>query len=193
VSAAARTPPDVLAEQRGSPSQGAPPDRTQVRHSPTPTAQSETYGALGALSIMTGVLHAKAMVDHASHYWPFGVFFGLLTCWQTAWGVRAYRAQLSRRALVAGAWVNVAVVLVWLTSRTVGLPIGPWAGEPEALGMIDIMASLDEIVIVAMVASLVSAAAWPGLAWLRGGYAIRLGIMLSTASLFATTIGGHTH
>jgi hypothetical protein len=44
-----------------------------------------------------------------------------------------------------------------------------------------------------MVASLVSTAAWPGLAWLRGGYAVRLGIMLSTASLFATTIGGHTH
>jgi hypothetical protein len=193
VTAAARTPPDVLAEQRRSPPESPPPDRARVRRQPARAPRSETYGALGALSIVTGVLHAKAMVDHASHYWPFGVCFGLLTCWQTGWGVRAYRAQLSRRALVAGAWVNVAVVLVWLTSRTVGVPIGPWAGEPEALGMIDIMASLDELVIVAMVASLVSATRLPGLAWLRGAYAVRLGIMLSSASLFATTIGGHTH
>lgn len=148
---------------------------------------------LGALSIVTGALHAKALADHASHYWLFGVFFGILMCWQTGWGVRAYRARLSRGALVAGAWVNVSVVVVWLISRTVGMPIGPWPGEAEAIGVIDAMASLDELAIAALVASLVSTPARPGLAWLRGGYAVRLGMMLGSASLFAITIGGHTH
>jgi hypothetical protein len=148
---------------------------------------------LGALSIVTGALHAKALADHASHYWLFGVFFGILTCWQTGWGARAYRARLSRRALVTGAWVNVWVVLVWLISRTVGMPIGPWSGEAEAIGVIDAMASIDELAIAVLVASLVSTAPRPVLAWLRGGHAVRLGMMLGSASLFAITIGGHTH
>jgi hypothetical protein len=193
MSAAARTPPNVLAQQRRSPADGPPAGDAQLRRLSAPAEPGETYGALGTLSIVAGMLHAKAMVDHATHYWPFGVFFGLLTCWQTAWGVGACRARLHRPALVAGAWVNAGVVLLWLISRTVGLPIGPWAGEPEAVGMIDIMASLDELLIVAMVASLVSAVRRPAFAWLRGGYAVRLGIMLSTVSLFALTIGGHTH
>jgi len=156
-------------------------------------AHRDTYHVLGALSIVTGVLHAKAMADHVSHDWRFGAFFAVLSCWQTAWGVRAYRVQLSRRTLLAGAWVNVAVVAIWLISRTVGMPIGPWAGEAEAIGLIDVMASLDELVIVAMVASLVSGSARRAPAWLRGAYAIRLGMMLGSASLFALTIGGHTH
>jgi hypothetical protein len=190
VSAAPHTPP---AEQRRPAPHRRPRGRAQERPSAARTAQAETYRVLGALSIVTAALHAKALADHASHYWLFGVFFGILTCWQTGWGVRAYRARLSRRALVTGAWVNVCVVLVWLISRTVGMPIGPWSGEVEAIGVIDAMASIDELAIAALVASLVSTAPRPVLAWLPGGYAVRLGMMLGSASLFAITIGGHTH
>jgi hypothetical protein len=193
VSAAPHTPPDTSAEQRRPAPRRRPRDRSQERPPAARTAQAETYRVLGALSIVTGALHAKALADHAPHYWLFGVFFGILTCWQTGWGVRAYRARLSRRALVTGAWVNVCVVLVWLISRTVGMPIGPWSGEAEAIGVIDAMASIDELAIAALVASLVSTAPRPVLAWLRGGYAVRLGMMLGSASLFAITIGGHTH
>jgi hypothetical protein len=193
MSAAPHTPHDLLAEQRRPAPDRRPPGRAPERAPVIRAAHAETYRVLGALSIVTGALHAKAMADHASHYWLYGVFFGLLTCWQAGWGVRAYRARLRRRALVAGAWINVAVVVVWLVSRTVGMPIGPWAGEPEAIGVIDAMASLDELTIAALVASLASAAPRPAFAWLRGSYAVRLGMMLGSASLFALTIGGHTH
>ena len=190
-SEAARSPgpPDAGPPDAGPPPAADPPDAQ-----PAPLPGAATYRVLGALSIVTGLLHAKALVDHASHYWPFGVFFGVLMTWQTVWGVRAFGGRLSRRGLVAGgAYVSLAVVAVWLVSRTVGLPIGPWAGEPEAIGFIDLMASVDELAITAIVAALVSAPPPRGLAWLRGGYAVRLGVMLASASLFATTVGGHTH
>lgn len=193
MSASPRAPQHVRAQQRRPPSDASPPERPQTLVSPHAAEQGMTFRVVGALSIVLGALHAKAMADHASHYWLFGLFFGLLTCWQTAWGVRAYRAQLSRRALVAGVWVNVAVVVIWLVSRTIGMPIGPWAGEAEAIGVIDLMASLDEVAVAAFVTSLASAPERPRLAWLRGGYGVRLGVMLGSASLFAVTIGGHTH
>jgi hypothetical protein len=182
--------------ERAQPPAGSAPDPDPARSGPAPRSApgTDSYRLLGALSIVDGVLHAKALVDHAAHYWLFGVFFGVLTAWQTGWGMRAYRAQLSRRALVyGGIYVSVAVVAIWLVSRTVGLPIGPWAGRPESIGVIDIMASVDELVIAAMVVAIVSAAPPRGLAWLRSGYATRVVVMLATASLFATTIGGHTH
>lgn len=184
----------AAAQQAVPAEQDDPPrEQAQTRPSTASVAQRDIYRVLGALWIVTGALHAKAMVDHAAHYWLFGVCFGLLMCWQTVWGVRAYRLALGRRALLAGAWVNAAVVVIWLISRTVGMPIGPWAGRSEAIGVIDTMVSLDELVIVALVASLVSASDHPWLAWLRSGYAVRLGVMLASASLFVVSIGGHTH
>jgi hypothetical protein len=47
------------------------------------------------------------------------------------------------------------VVLVWLTSRTVGPPIGPEAGAAEAAAFVDVLATILEVAIVAGVALLV--------------------------------------
>jgi hypothetical protein len=46
--------------------------------------------------------------------------------------------------------VNVGAVLVWATSRTIGLPIGPEAGLPEPVGFPDLLASSFEIGIVGL-------------------------------------------
>ena len=51
----------------------------------------------------------------------------------------------SRRLLLAGAIGNLAIASVWLVSRTVGLPLGPEAWEPEAIHVADIVATLDEV------------------------------------------------
>jgi hypothetical protein len=44
--------------------------------------------------------------------------------------------------------VNVPIVLLWVWSRTLGLPFGPEAGEAEAIGIADALCTLTEIVIV---------------------------------------------
>lgn len=150
--------------------------------------------ALGGLSIVAGVIHTKALSDHVAHSLTFGAFFAVVACAQVAWGIRAYRGALSSPVLVAGAWANLAVVVIWAISRTVGMPFGPWAGEAEAIGLTDVMATLDELAVMALVAALVTTRAGaPRLSWLHGAYAVRLAIMLGSASLFATAIGGHTH
>ena len=111
------------------------------------------------LAIAAGLIHAVAAVTHSGEYWLFGSFFAVLAVAQVVWGALVYRGA-SRSLLVAGAWASASVALLWLVTRTVGLPIGPHAGRPEAVGPLDILATLDELAIVVLVLGLLR---WPSL------------------------------
>ena len=62
--------------------------------------------------------------------------------------------QPSRSLLVVGLVGNALVVLVWLASRTIGLPIGPEAGAAEPAAFVDVLSTILEIAIVAGAAGL---------------------------------------
>ena len=145
------------------------------------------------LAIAAGLIHAVAAVTHSGEYWLFGSFFAVLAVAQVVWGALVYRGA-SRSLLVAGAWASASVALLWLVTRTVGLPIGPHAGRPEAVGPLDILATLDELAIVVLVLGLLR---WPSLRphvvrfARRAGPAV--GIGLTIASLVSLTLGVHAH
>jgi hypothetical protein len=63
------------------------------------------------------------------------------------------RGTADRWVLALGALGNLAVALVWLASRSVGLPIGPEVGQAEGIGLHDALASLDEVTIALLVGS----------------------------------------
>lgn len=157
--------------------------------------RSQALDTAIGLSIAAGVIHAVAMVDHFSHWWAYGVFFLVITYAQVLWGIWMYRHPHDRRVLVAGAVGNLLIVGVWIVSRTVGVPIGPDTWNPERVGAMDIMASLDQIVLALIVVTLVAPAGRLGrrLGWLAGAQAMRLGIMLCSASFFAILLGAHHH
>lgn len=50
--------------------------------------------------------------------------------------------------LAVGSAVNLVVILVWLSSRTVGVPLGPGAGHPEPVALADGVASGFEVLLV---------------------------------------------
>ena len=56
--------------------------------------------------------------------------------------------------LLTGAIVNAGVVVVWVISRTVGLPIGPDRGIAESAAFLDVLSTVLEVVIVAVAAGL---------------------------------------
>lgn len=149
----------------------------------------------GTLAAVAGLIHVKAMADHAAHYWLFGVLFGVVACAQIGWGVWLWRRPMSDLALIGGAAGTLVVVVVWLVSRTVGLPIGPWAGEAEAIGVSDAIATLAEIVLVAVVFAIVRPDGRVGarLAWLSGPNAVRVGVAFGSAGVLAAAFGGHAH
>lgn len=112
-------------------------------------------GLLGAAAI-----HAAVMPEHFSEWAAAGAFFLLLVIAETAAAVALLltgrRAPGSDRALM---WLTAAVsigpLLIWLGSRTVGLPIGPQSSRPEAVGIPDLAACLLEV--VTLVAAIVLA------------------------------------
>lgn len=180
---------------------------TDVQHDPvaelpdtsSPQATGPTRSArvllLVALAAATGALHAKAMVDHAGHYWLFGVFFGVLTYAQVIWAMLLFRRPDHRRLLMPAAVVSLAVVGIWLVSRTVGLPIGPWAGDPERVGAADLAATVDELVLAAVILATLrpDRRLAARLAWLDDANCLRVGMMLCAFSLFALALGSHGH
>ncbi|MER7071065.1 hypothetical protein [Terrabacter sp. NPDC000476] len=66
-----------------------------------------------------------------------------------------------RRVLVAVVLLGAGPLLVWLVSRTVGLPFGPGAGEVEAVGQADLAAVALELVTVWLAAGLLVRPASP--------------------------------
>jgi hypothetical protein len=123
------------------------------------------------------------------------VLFAVLALAQMGLAVALWRTQVPDGVLVAAAVVTVGVIAVWLASRTVGLPIGPWAGTAEQVGESDVIATLTELAFIPVVCVIVRPDGRVGrrLGWLTGGQAVRLGVAFGCAGVLAAAFGGHAH
>lgn len=162
---------------------------------PAAIVRSPRIQLLIGLSAVVGLIHGKAFIDHVDHYWLFGVFFAVLTYAQILWAMRLWRRPDDRRLFKAVAVMSLGVVAIWLVSRTTGLPIGPWAGRPEAIGMPDVVATLDELVIAALIVAMLrpEGGVAARLRWLDAGNCVRFGSMLCSLSLMALLFSSHSH
>lgn len=105
---------------------------------------------LAAFAAGAAAIHASVIQAHFLEGWPFGVFFTVATTAQLAWAL-LIMSRPSRILLLVGAWGNVSIALVWIASRTIGLPAGshPWEAEPVTA--LDATASAFEIGIFLLV------------------------------------------
>lgn len=158
---------------------------------------SVAQASLAALSMAAAAIHFAVMGEHFAEYVAFGVFFSVVAWSQALWAVGVIVLP-SRRLLLVGLVGNALVILVWLCSRTTGLPIGPEAGAPEPVAFVDVLSTILEVAIVAGTAMLV----------LRGrptlsirGLPVRLGLaglvivlaVLTTWSVAAGAASGGEH
>lgn len=157
--------------------------------------RSERTLLLVVVAAAAALIHAKALVDHAPHYWLFGVFFGFLAYAQGGWAVLVYRRPDEQRWLMPAAVVSLGVVGLWIVTRSVGLPFGPWAGQPEPFAVTDVAASLNELVLAALILAIVrpQGRVAASLRWLDGANCVRAGSMLVALSLLAVLLGDHSH
>jgi predicted branched-subunit amino acid permease len=162
---------------------------------PAAVVHSARIQLLIGLSAVAGLIHGKAFIDHVEHYWLFGVFFAFLTYAQVLWAVQLWRRPDDRRLFKAVVVMSLGTVAIWFVSRTVGLPIGPWAGRPEAVGLPDLVASLDEVLIAVIIGALMrpEGRVAARVRWLDAGACIRVGSMLCSLSMMALLFSSHTH
>lgn len=155
-------------------------------------ARGDFVTVVSAVALIVGVIHVVVSVGHAKDYWLFGVLFALVGVLQVAWGVSIYRGA-SPFALQVGALGNAGVIVVWLASRTVGLPVGPAPWDPESVDVLSALATVDEAYLVVAALVLLPHAPVPRLRRaLTARTAERLALALAIASLSALVLlGGH--
>ena len=134
--------------QIGWPPEAARP--TWYADSLAPRADSLIRGLvplLAALSAASGGVHLAVVQEHFSEYRLFSIFFAVLAVAQLAWACVA--PLKSRGSLYALAAIgNLLVILLWIWSRTAGLPIGPEPNHPEPVGFADATCSAMEGLLV---------------------------------------------
>lgn len=86
-----------------------------------------------ALVVSAGLIHVLATLNHVADSWLRGAFFALAAVAQLAAGAWMYRRPDDRRALLAAGIPSAAIALVWVFSRTTGLPFGVDGGEVEGV------------------------------------------------------------
>jgi hypothetical protein len=95
--------------------------------------------AVAPASAGAATIHFAVIAQHFEEYWLFGAFFVGVALLQLAWGA-ARRPSPVAPPHLAGAAGNAVLAATWLVSRTMGLPLGPESGEPEAVGIADTVA-----------------------------------------------------
>jgi hypothetical protein len=102
---------------------------------------------LALCSAAAATIHFAVVPPHWDEYVPFAVLFAVTGAFQFLWAASVL-VRPDRGVLLVGAVVNLGVAAAWVLSRTVGMPIGPEAWTPEAVGVVDVVATLFEVAIV---------------------------------------------
>ena len=88
------------------------------------------------------------MPSHFHESWLYGMFFLVAAAAQVTLGALLL-SRPSRRLVLAGVAGSVAVIVLWALGRVVGVPVGPDHGATEAVGALDVIATLAETATVA--------------------------------------------
>jgi hypothetical protein len=96
-------------------------------------------------SLTAAGVHVAVCPEHFHEALRFGIFFVLISMFQTAWCVAVVRRP-TQLLFMAGVVVNVGCVVLWAITRTVGLPFG--LSEVEEVGVVDLLATFAEVAAV---------------------------------------------
>lgn len=116
-------------------------------------------------SVAAGLAHVVATPSHY-RWWPTsGLFFAVLGVAQLTFAATLWRGWISTRLTLVGVWATVAVIIVYVASRTVGIPGTPpvayhggkWVAGRSILpdgekyvGPLDVFTLVAEVVVVVM-------------------------------------------
>lgn len=129
---------------------------TTRRH---PALPAQRWVALA--SLLAGAIHLAVVPEHLEHWWVFGGFFLVTGLFQLGFAAVVLRRPTWPVA-VTGIAVNLGIVLVWVVSRTTGLPITPpeditrheGTHGIEGVGPADLVATGAELAIVCLLVTL---------------------------------------
>lgn len=148
--------------------------------------------ALAGLAATAGVIHLVAAIEHIGAEWELAIFFVLAGAGQFAAGWRIYLDASDARLLKLVAGASIVLALLWIWSRTTGMPFGPESGRIAKVGVGDTIATLLELAFAALVVVVLTRGE-RALAWLSSGIGVRLTCAVLSLALMMAAVGGHQH
>jgi hypothetical protein len=118
------------------------PERTVATYTPLAVIAA-------ALSLAAAGIHFAVISEHLEEDVLFGVLFFAFGWFQLIWA-QVYLIWPRRQVALLAIVINLGGVLVWLMSRTVGLPFGPEAWVPEQIGFADVLSTSFEIGLIGL-------------------------------------------
>jgi hypothetical protein len=143
--------------------------------------------ALALLSMGAAVIHFVVVPGHWDEYWGQGLFFIVAAIAQLLWAVWVLVAP-SRLLYLLGAAGNAAIVVLWVVTRTAGVPAGPGAGEAEAVEFADTLATVFEVLLVIGALALARTTPARPLRWPAGSLAATVVVALLVAALTTASL-----
>jgi len=115
-----------------------------------------TLALAGALSLAAAWVHLAYAAPHLRQWWAYGAFFIATGAGQALFApLILYRPRAW--LVLTGVAGNVAIVAMYVMSRTAGPPLGPHAHVAERAGTIDLSTTAAEIVLVAILVTMLGA------------------------------------
>jgi hypothetical protein len=114
--------------------------------------------AAAALSLAVAWVHLAYVASHLRQWWAYGAFFIAAGVGQALFAPLVLRRPRPWVAAV-GIAGNLAIVGMYVVSRTSGPPLGPHAHVPEPAGAIDLATTAAEIALVGVLLTLLGARA----------------------------------
>lgn len=124
------------------------PDGTEGQGEGRPAWRAVARAAAILTLVGSAVIHFSQVRAHLEEWRPSGITFLVLAGAEVVLAV-AMLIGASRPAYLLGIWVSQATILLWLLSRTVGIPFGPEAFVPEPVGRPDLTATALEAITLA--------------------------------------------
>lgn len=112
------------------------------------------------LLLVAGLIHAMVIVEHFEEWWGYGLFFVVITVYQLWLAYILFKHTFPDSTILwAGILGNIAIIVIWIYTRTLGIPFGPETGEIEGIGMLDTISKLAEVGAILFLAVLLNAVA----------------------------------
>jgi hypothetical protein len=114
----------------------------------SPSVRRSLDITMAGLSVGAAVIHLTAAPSHFAEIGDLAAGFLISAAFQAGWASWCL-AGPSRRVVVVGILGNLAIVAAWAWTRTIGLPVGEFAGAAEPIGYPDAASVVFELLLVA--------------------------------------------
>ncbi|WP_166172682.1 hypothetical protein [Rubrobacter tropicus] len=144
------------------------------------TEVSQAGVAAAVLSLAVAMIHLWTAPGYFEVWWGYGTFFLGVAAAQGLFSVGLLRWP-GRVLSLAGIFGNLSVIMVYVLSRTSGVPFGPHAGRAEDAGLLDMSATGIELMIVVFLLTLLDG---------RGRSVAINAVLLAGAGIWALRLAG---